>query len=261
MIFSDLTLFFYVAALAFALIYGGFRKPALFYVAYAAALAGYGVQTWILVATWLSRRTPPATNLHELFILTAWAMVTIYLVLYPLTRSKILVFFLMPLVTLSYLAGMLVPDVAVEPKPYYFTSWFAIHIFLLVFGMAFFFLSFLYASIFIMQDHSLRHRRAPSPLNIPSLEEAERWSSRLLLAGYPLFTVGMFSSILYGILYGNHKDWHPGLLEGASLLAWLVLGVAGYGWLTAKVHPRKRSWLVVAGAAFSILIILGIIWH
>ncbi len=261
MIFSDLALFFYVAALAFALIYGGFKQKALFAITLVAGAAGFVVQTLALARDWAATGIPPATNLHQLFLLTAWAMMALFLVLYGWMRSRILVFFLMPVVNLAYLLGTVVPDVAVEPKPYYRTAWFAVHIFLLVFGMAFFFLSFIYASIFIMQDHSLKHRRAPSPLAIPSLEEAERWSSRLLLAGYPLFTVGMFSSILYGVLHGSRSDYRPGLLEAASILAWLSLGVAGYGWLTARVHPRRRSWLVVAGAAFSVLIILGIIWH
>ncbi len=258
---GQLTLFFYVAALAFALIYGGFKRTPLFVLSAVSGAAGFLLQGGSIASQWFHRGVPPATNLHELFQLTAWAILALYFALYPFTRSRILVFFVMPMVNLCYLAGGLVADKVVEPKPYYFTAWFAIHIFLLVFGMAFFFLSFLYAAIFIMQDHSLRHHHARSPLPIPSLEEAERWSSRLLLAGYPIFTLGMFSSILYGVLHGSRSDYRPGLLEAASILAWLSLGVAGYGWLTARVHPRRRSWLVVAGAAFSVLIILGIIWH
>ena len=109
------------------------------------------------------------------------------------------------------------------------------------------------------QISRLQQGAAATP--IPSLEEAERWSARLLLAGYPLFSLGMFSSILYGVLHGSKQNYRPGVLEAASILAWLILGVAGYGWLTAKVHPRRRSWFVVAGAALSVLIIIGIIWH
>lgn len=260
---GSFTLFFYVVAMAFALIYGGFRQRVLFVLTMVGAGAGFVVQSWQIAEVWLHRGYPPATNLMELFHLTAWAVLALYFAIYPMTRSKILVFFLMPLVDLCYLMGLLVSthDAGAEPKAFYFTAWFAVHIFLLVFGIAFFFVSFLYAAIFIMQDHSLRRRHAPSHLPIPSLEEAERWSARLLLAGYPIFSAGMFSSIAYGILHGNRKDYHPGVLEIASTLAWIALGVAGYGWLTAKVHPRRRSWFVVAGAAFSVLIILGIIWH
>lgn len=258
---SVYALFFYVSAMAFALLYGGFRQKVLFLLTVVSAGAGFVIQTVMEARAWLHTEIPPAANLHELFQLTAWAVLALYFILYPMTRSRILVFFLMPLVNLAYMAGMMVPNRPPEPKPFYFTPWFAIHIFLLVFGIGFFFVSFLYAAIFIMQDHSLRHRHAPSHLPIPSLEEAERWSARLLLAGYPIYTLGMFSSIVYGILFGHKENYRPGLLEGASVLAWLVLGVASYGWLTAKVHPRRRSWLVVAGAAFSVLIILGIIWH
>lgn len=257
-----LTLFFYVAALAFALIYGGFRKRALFLISAVAAAAGFVIQTAFIAGQWAEKGYPPFANLNELFRGAAWAVLALFFALYPATRSKVLVFFLMPLVTLIYFGGCLaLPDPSVETKPYYFTAWFTVHILLLVFGMAFFFLSFLYSAIFIMQDHSLRRRHSPSPLPIPSLEEAGRWSSRLLLMGYPLFTVGIFSSALYGILHGGKSNYRPGLIEVSSILAWGVLGVAIYGWFSAKVHPRRRAWLVVAGAAFMVLIILGIIWH
>ena len=260
---GNFALFLYVSAMAFALLYGGFRQRILFVLAMVAAGAGFAMQTWQIAEGWLQRGYPPATNLMELFQLTGWAVLALYFLMYPLTRSKILVFFLMPLVNLCFLSGLLVSshEPPAEPKAFFFTAWFAVHIFLLVFGISFFFVSFLYAAIFIMQDHSLRHRHAPSHLPIPSLEEAERWSARLLLAGYPLFSLGMFSSILYGVLHGSKQNYRPGVLEAASILAWLILGVAGYGWLTAKVHPRRRSWFVVAGAALSVLIIIGIIWH
>jgi ABC-type uncharacterized transport system permease subunit len=260
--FVSLSLFFYVAAMAFALMYGAVRKPPLFWTCFMFASAGFIAQTLFLASGWIKTGYPPAANINELFRVAAWAILALYFLLYPLNRSRILVFFLMPFVTLIYFGGcFLVPDPAVEPKPYYFTPWFAIHILLLIFGMAFFFLSFLYAAIFIMQDHSLRRRHGPSPLPIPSLEEAERWTTFLLLSGYPLFTLGIFSSALYGILHGGQGRYRPGLLEGASVLAWVVLGLAIYGWYSARVHPRKRAWFVVAGALFSVLIILGIIWH
>lgn len=259
--FSSLVLFLYVGALAFALLFGGFRHRIFFSLATVSAGAGGLLHAGLLGAYWVQNRIPPAVNLHQLFETTAWAVLVLYFLLLPLTRSRILVFFVMPLVNLSYLLALLVPDTAVEPKPFYFTPWFAVHIFLLIFGISFFFLSFLYAAIFIMQDHSLRRRHNPLILPLPSLEEAERWCSRLLLCGYPLFSLGMFSSIAYGVAYGKTENYRPGLLEGASVLAWVVLGIAVYGWLTAKVHPRRRSWLVVAGAAFSLLILFGIIWH
>jgi ABC-type uncharacterized transport system permease subunit len=258
----NLGLFFYVAAMAFALMYGGVRKEGLFWISFALAAAGFIAQTLFLAYGWGTAGYPPAANLNELFRVAAWAILALYFALYPVTRSRILVFFLMPFVTLVYFGGcFIVPDPPVQAKPYYFTAWFTVHILLLVFGMAFFFLSFLYAAIFIMQDHSLRQRHGPSPLPIASLEEAERWSSRLLLCGYPLFTLGIFSSALYGILHGGKSNYRPGLIEGASILAWIVLGAAIYGWFSARVHPRRRAWLVVGGAAFSVLVILGIVWH
>ncbi len=259
---GNLPLFFYVVSMAFALLYGGFRRRGLYVFSLCAAWLGFIVQTIIGALSWIATGIPPATNLHELLQVVAWAVMALYLALYPHLRSRrILPFFLMPLVTFIYLLGSLVLNVVPKTKPFFYTPWFVIHIFLLVFGIASFFVSFLYAAIFIMQDHSLRHRHKPTSLPIPSLEEAEKWTTRLLLAGYPTFTLGILSAAAYGILHGAKNGWRPGVMEYSSVVAWIVLGLAIYGWVTAKVHPRRRSWFVVVGAAFSFLILIGIIWH
>lgn len=250
-----------VLAMGFALLYGGFREKVLWVLAALSAAVALLLETVVLGRLWVATGIPPAVNLPEILRMASWALLLLYFLLYPLLKSRILAFFLMPLAALGSLLGSVLPAPAAEPKPFYTTAWFAVHILLFVFGIAFFFLSFLYATIFIMQDHSLRHRRAPSPLPLPSLEEAERWSTRLLLVGYPLFTLGILSSALYGALHRADPSYRPGFLEAASLVAFVILGLAIYGWITARFHPRRRSYLVVAGAAFTVLTLLGIVWH
>ena len=93
------------------------------------------------------------------------------------------------------------------------------------------------------------------------MEESARWATRFLVWGYALYTAGLLSSAAYGVIHGAKDRWRPGLLEAASLAVWLILGFAIYGWATAKLNPRKRSWLVIAGAASTLFIILGMLWH
>ncbi len=255
------TLFLYVASMAFALLYGGFRKNLLYYLCAGAMAAGFALQTAGLTVRWIESRIIPATNLPQILHATAWALVALYLLFGTALKNRIVVFFLMPLVVLSMLTAQLIPDLPKEPKPFFYTAWFVVHIALLTLGIGLFLYSFLYSSIFIMQDHSLRHRRQPLALGLPSLEESARWATRFLLLGFGVYTAGLFSSGLYGALEGKKDAWRPGMLEVAAVAAWLILGAAIYGWVTAKLNPRKRAWLVVAGAASTVLIILGILWH
>jgi len=259
---ENVPLFFYVLMMTFALLYGGFRHRKLYVLSLCSAWTGFLIQTTTGAFFWVLHGYPPAVNVHQLALATAWGLLAVYLLLYPYLESRrILIFFLAPLQAFIYLLGILAANNTVVMKPFFRTPWFALHIVLLVFGIAFFFLSFLYATIFIMQDHSLRHKHVPASLSIPSLEESEKWTTRFLLAGFPIFTLGLLSSVAYGLLHRSQGNWKPGLLEISSFLAWLVLGAAIYGWMTAKVNPRRRSWFVVAGAAFSLIIILGMIWH
>ena len=258
---ENLVLLGYVAAMAFAFLYGGFRLQRLGTVALACLGGGFAVHTGLLALLWSRLGYVPATTLPELCGTMAWVLVLLYLGLFFWIRNTILTFFLTPLVTLSYIFSLMLPRPMVQPKEFFYTPWFGIHIALLLVGMGFFFLSFLYASVHIMQDHRLKVLHGPPRLALPPLQEAQKWATRFLLFGYPAFTLGIFSSVAYGIRYGRGKDWHPGLMEAASVMAWLVLGLAIYGFVTARVRPKRRSWLIVAGASFSALIILGILWH
>ena len=258
---EHLALFGYVGALAFAFLYGGFRLTGVAYWVMGFLLLGFAFQTGHIFEKWAESGIIPATTLSDLCSAMAWMLVFLYLAMYWKLQNTIMTFFLMPLVTTSFLLSSALPTGKLEVKPFFYTPWFVTHIVLLVMGMGFFFLSFLYATVYIMQDHRLRKQHAPPRLALPSLQEAQKLATLFLLLGYPPFTLGIMSSIIYGVRYGNSKDWHPGLMEAASLIAWLVLGVAIYGWVSSRVRPRKRSWMIVAGAALSVLIVLGILWH
>lgn len=260
-IVEKVVLLLYVGSMAFAFLYGGFRIPKLGTLSVASLAAGFAVQSSLLGLHWRHLGYIPATTLPELCSAMVWMLTFLYLAMLPSLRNTILTFFLTPLVTLIYLASLAIPAGVLEPKPFFFSAWFVVHILLLLLGMGFFFLSFLYASVHIMQDHRMKVQHGPPRLALPPLQEAQRWATRFLLWGYPPFTLGIFSAGFYGMRYGTDRDWHPGLMEGASVAAWLVLGLAIYGFVSARVRPRRRSWLIVAGASFSALIILGILWH
>ena len=255
------TLFLYVVAMAFALLYGGFQKRGLYLLCAVATGIGFLLQTFGLVVQWATLHYLPVITLSEMLQATAWSLALLFFLSGCLYRHRVLIFFLLPLLALAQLTAGVVPVSHKETQAYFYTPWFSVHITLLVLGMALFLYAFLYSTVFIMQDHRLRHRKPPLSLNLPSLEESARWATRCLLSGYLFFTVGIFSSALYGVLHRGQSKWRPGLLEYASVAAWLLLSVAVYGWLTARVNPRRRSWIIVAGAACILLIILGIQWH
>lgn len=258
---ENLVLLGYICAMAFAFLFGGFRFERLGTAAVGCLACGFTAHTFLIAILWIRMGYVPATTLPELCGAMAWMLVLLYLLLFLKIRNTILTFFLTPLVSLSYIFSLMLPRPALQPKEFFYTPWFVVHIVLLLVGMGFFFLSFLYASVHIMQDHRLKVLHGPPRLALPPLQEAQKWATRFLLCGYPAFTLGIFSSVAYGIKYGRGKDWHPGLMEAASGMAWLVLGLAIYGFATARVRPKRRSWLIVAGASFSVLIILGILWH
>jgi ABC-type uncharacterized transport system permease subunit len=259
---EHLYLLFYVAGMAFALLDGGFRRDILYLLSIISALTGFFLHAFSFVKIWMSTGIVPSINVPELLSFTSLFLVFIYFSTKIFGGHREIPFFLFPIVVLFLMIAHILPAPMPEIKPYFTTIWFPVHIFLLVAGMALIIFSFIYSTIFIMQDYSLRKKKTPNAMPLPSIDASEKFGKVYLSTGFALLTMGFFSSAIYGIL-NSKKDavHHPGLMELATLLSWLTLGAATFGWVKSSIKPKKRAFLVVVGASFFLFIFLGMIWH
>jgi len=253
---------FYVAAMAFALLDGGFRRKILYSICLASAAAGFLVHAVSFGKAWMATGIIPSTNVSQLLDIMALSLVFTYFASRLFVGHREILFFLMPIVVLFHLMSLIIPSKAPEAKPYFTTLWFPVHIFLIVSGMSLVLYSFIYSTIFIMQDYSLRKKKTPNVMPLPPISASEKWSKIYLQAGFLFFTIGFFSSAVYGITNASKDStYHPALLEAAALLSWIVLGVAAFGWIRSGIQPRKRAFLVVVGSSLFLFIFMGMLWH
>lgn len=259
---EHLYLFLYVAAMAFALLDGGFRRKSLHVLCLTSLAAAFLLHAISFGRAWAAGGVVPSVNMPQLMDLTVLFLTLTFFLSLVLVRHREILFFLTPMIVLFLLVSGFMPHKVPDAKPYFSTLWFPVHIFLLVSGMALILFSFIYSAIFIMQDHSLRKNKAPSPMRLPSISVSEKWSLAYLRAGFLLFTAGFLSSALYGLSRaGTDGSYRPGLLEAAALLSWIVLGTASFGWMKRGMRPRRRAFLVVAGSALFLFIFMGMQWH
>lgn len=258
---ENLYLVFYVAAMAFALLDGGFRKRPLHVLGLASASAAFVLHAGALAARWKAGGVIPSVNAPQLLELTVFFLMAVYFASCIFARQREILFFLTPISVLLLMTALMLPRDLPETKPYFTTIWFPLHIFLLVSGMALVLFSFIYSAIFIMQDHSLRRRKQPNAMLLPPISATEKLSKFYLKTGFFFFSGGMISSAAYGLFRAGGGGYRPGLLEAAALLSWIVLGAASFGWIRSGVQPRKRAFLVIVASSLFLFIFMGMLWH
>ena len=259
---ENLYLLLYVAGMAFAFLDGGFRRKVLYSLSVISVFAGFAIHLFIFLRSWIATGIIPSTNAAELLDLTSLFLVFAYFSSLIVARHREIAFFLMPIVVFFVSVSTILPKAKPEIKPYFTTMWFPVHILLLVSGIGLIIFSFIYSTIFILQDYSLRKKKNPNAMPLPTIDAAEKYGRFYLFSGFVFLSFGFFSSALYGIINAKKdSSYHPGLLEAATFLSWMTLGFATYGWLRSTIKPRKRAFLVIVGASLMLFIFLGMLWH
>ena len=243
-------------------------------VAYAVAAIGYGVgfvvgdRRWIRVARaalvaavvahgvdigWRGvERVHPAASVRESIGFLAWIIAGGYLLTSLRWHVELAGVVLVPIVTVLYAAARLSPPG--QPQAGLSTLG-RIHISLATVGVAIFALAAALSAIYLIEDRNLRRKRFDAKsFKQPGapLASLDRGSQRLVLAGFPIFTVAM----ILGMVWVNERGSSLLRLEyGAALIAWCsyaaLLGArAALGW-----RGRKTARLTLAGFGAALVVL------
>lgn len=255
-------LFFYLLSLSFAYLAQGFQRKALFLLCDLTLLLGFSFHLFFFSQKWIKEGITPSRTLGELLDSTSLALTFLYFLSKIFISNVEIQFFLNPFIVFFLLFSRMFFYKLPKPKPYFTSLWFPIHIFLLIVGISLTIFAFIYATVFIMQDYSLRKRKMSNSLKLVSIEKSEDLSKKYLIIGYLFLTLGFFSSAIYGISHrGDSSSYHPGLLEFATFSSWVILGISSYGYLKSSIAPKKRVVLLIFGSSFILFIFLGMLWH
>src|SRR5215472_8574935 len=190
---------------------------------------------------------------HNSESLLAFLIMSVFMItylIYKTTSPGIIVF---PLVfLLTFMA-------ATRQQPFLFTSasirtsWLFAHIGLIFIGYAALVLSFCASVLYLIQQHSLKAKRAGGILSrLPALEDIDQIGYRSLLLGFPFMTLGLIAgSVVAESTYGRVDLQDPKIL--LSLLMWAVYLVMVYTRWIAGWRGRKAA--VLASLAFAAAVV------
>ncbi len=130
------------------------------------------------------------------------------------------------------------------------------HIAANVLGIALFTLAFAAAVTYLFQERQLKRKEFGGLFRrLPPLEALDRAEHQLLLAGFPLLTLGILTGTVWarGIELGDSASIARAIFGYASwaLFAAVLLARAAAGW-----RGRRAAYGIVAGYSFTLVVIL-----
>lgn len=191
----------------------------------------------------------PGTSVREALGFLAWLMVGGYLLASLRQKLQVLGAFVAPAAIVILAAARLSPSGDALPG---LTQLGRIHISLATLGVAIFALATLLAGLYLIEDRALKRKRFEGFLfrRGVALESLDRLAHRLVLVGFPIFTLAVMLGVIWVSQRGssfNRPQYAFALLTWAAFAA-LIITRTTHGW-----RGRRAAWLTIVGFAAALL--------
>jgi ABC-type uncharacterized transport system permease subunit len=195
----------------------------------------------------------PGTSVREAMGALAWVLVGGYLLGMLRYRLAVIGGFVAPLAVIIFGAARLTPS---GDDLVGLTALGRIHISLASLGLAIFALATALGAVYLLEERNLKRKRFDGILfrRGVALETLDTLLHRLILVGFPIFTVAM----MLGVVWASQRS--TGFMRPEyviSVVTWVAFGGLLMGRLTSGWRGRRAALLSLAGftAALTVLLI------
>lgn len=233
----------------------GFRQDNR--VNYFLLLAGFGFHLAAMILRGFSLQHCPVNNLFEATIFATWAIVAAYLVIGLWARLRFLGAFASPVIfALGIFALMPSLDPAHGPKPEFTGAGPSLHASMILLAYGAFGLAAVAGIMFLTQEHDLKFHKLRAMLSLfPSIQRLDLVTTRLVLAGFILLSIGLEVGAHLPRPAGTHFYDDPKVIWSGIL--WLVyLGLLVARWRFGQ-SGRRFAVGVIGTFAFLALTFWG----
>jgi len=234
---------FYAVGLIYALVALTRRSHLLNRVALPAMTLGMVFQFVSLTEAMLLSGQLTLTSVHNSESFLAFLVMTGFMIVYLTYRTTSPGIVVFPLVfVLTFIA-------ATGQQPFLLTSpgmrtgWLFAHIALIFTGYAALFLSFGASLLYLVQERSLKSKKAAGMMSrLPALEVIDQIGYRSLLLGFPFMTLGLIAgTVVAQATFGRVDFLDPKVL--LSVLMWAVYMIMLYTRWNAGWRGRRAAYL------------------
>lgn len=182
-------------------------------------------------------------------VLFAWALVLLYFVMEHLIKVKVYGTLLVPLSVVFMTISQLVAGSGAVTSPLIENWKIGIHVALIVFANAGFFIAAAAALTYIIQEGQLkRHRTNVVFKRLPPLSKIDMLARRAIAFAYPAYTGGLVLGVLRAIETDPPGWWADPRVVLAGV-AWAVFGTYLVLHYTQRASARTTAWIAIAGTS------------
>jgi len=233
------------------------RRAALPSSALAALGLGLTLHLAALLAAAARIHRLPVTDVRSALSIFAFLATLAFFVVYLRYRITSLGIFMMPVAFVLTLVTA-IQGGTLANSPQFKGGWLLIHIATIMLGYVGFFLTFIAAVMYLIQEKELKLKRPRAfYYRLPSLEVCDELYFRSLVFGLPFLTIG----ILIGLVRAS-REWNglwafdPKIL--ASLITWFIYLTLFSTRLSGSWRGRRSAYLAIFGFAAMMVTIVGI---
>ncbi len=224
------------------------RRPPLQKAALGLSLTGFALHTIILAALLFGLTgfdtTGGAVDRGFFVQVFAWVLLLIFFLLWRGLRSAFLGLAVAPVSLIAYLSSFTIRSDAAPSIVKGVFGW--VHIGSLFLSVALATVACVAGVLFLYMDGKIKNKTRLTNFDreMPALSVFDRINHVAALAGFPLFTIGMFVGFMNaGKIWGATLSWDP--KEVVSLIVWALYGVWFYQRLIRGARGRKVALMAI----------------
>lgn len=220
------------------------------------AIVGFALNT-VDLALVLTRDATALYGGKFYFNIMAWCVLALYFFFWWRLRLEYLAITALPLALLLFVASLSMGGIRVVMPPELTALFFGLHIASLVLTLGVLMLAFGAALAFIYYNKKLKTKAGLSSLgkDVPSLDKFDRVNRLAVVVGFPLFTLGLFSTFFwYWIAPGKQFSWD--IMKIGSLAVWFLYAFLFHQRMVLGWRGRKPAILAIwvfAGMCVSLI--------
>jgi cytochrome c-type biogenesis protein CcsB len=233
------------------------RRPALSPASLAALGLGLLAHAAALAVVAARIHRLPVTDVRSALSFYAFMVTLAFFFVYLRYRIVSLGLFMLPLVFLLTLISALRPERSFDSSAFR-GGWLLVHISSIFLGYTAFFLTFVAAVMYLIQERELKSRQPRGfYYRLPSLEVCDEIYYRSLVLGLPFLSLG----ILTGFVWASRTWKGPWELDPkilASLVTWLIYLVLFSTRVSGGWRGRRAAYIAIFGFAAILVTFMGI---
>lgn len=233
------------------------RRPALSPAALGAVGAGLASHGADLVVAGLDIGKLPVVDVRSALSFFAFLATLAFFLVYLRYRIAALGIFMLPMVFVLTLLSSLHPVRPFE-NPAFRGGWLFIHISSIFLGYTAFFLTFVAAVMYLIQERELKSKKPRAfYYRLPSLEVCEELHVRSLVIGVPLLSLGILTGFVWASrAWTGPWEFDPKIV--ASMVTWVIYLVLASTRLTGVWRGRRAAYVAIFGFAAMMVTFLGV---